>query len=154
MSLNKICILIVLIIICMLLTMYTTDNKNVTESEVENYSNEVFDRVNEGKNNDYWDNLAHNLEGTKKADDCYKLNQRDCLKYYNCGLCMKDGVKECIPGDEQGPLFKEDCQGWIYTNYYDKFIFRDKCTTKTRPWNTFYPEYEARYPSPISRATL
>jgi hypothetical protein len=67
---------------------------------------------------------------------------------------MKDGVKECIPGDEQGPLFKEDCQGWIYTNYYDKFIFRDKCTTKTRPWNTFYPEYEARYPSPISRATL
>ena len=76
------------------------------------------------------------------------------MDYSNCGLCMKDGKIECIPGDVQGPFFKEDCQGWMHTNYYDRYIFGERVTTITPPWNRFYPDYETKYPSPKSRATL
>ena len=76
------------------------------------------------------------------------------MKYSNCGLCLKDGKQECIPGDVQGPLFKEDCEGWQHTNYYDRHIFGEKVVTLSPPWSKFYPDYEARYPSPTSRATL
>ncbi len=97
-----------------------------------------------------WDPLAVG----QTSNDCYNLSKRDCMKYSNCGLCMKDGKMECIPGDEHGALFKEDCEKWIYTNYYDRHIFGEKVVTVSDPWNAFYPEYEARYPSPTSRATL
>ena len=90
----------------------------------------------------------------KKSNDCYSLNNRDCMKYSNCGLCDQFGRLECVPGDEQGPLFKDNCSQWIHTNYYDRHIFGEKVVTATPSWSQFYPEYELRYPSPTSRATL
>ena len=88
------------------------------------------------------------------TSDCYNLDNKTCLQYSNCGLCLKDNKSTCLPGDEQGPFFVEDCQKWAYTNFYDGRTTDDKQTIITPPWNTFYPIYEARYPSPISVSTL
>ena len=88
--------------------------------------------------------------------DCYRLKKpKDCLKYANCGLCLKDGEVNCIPGDDFGPFFKQDCMGWLNTNIYDSHIFNDERVLRGYPpWNMFYPTYEARYPSPTVRSTL
>jgi len=125
-------------------------NKQVTENKVENYSNDTFKCVKESKESNYWGLQDMGI----KAKDCYALSNKDCMNYSNCGICYKDGKGMCIPGDVQGPLFKEDCEQWQYTNFYDRHIFGERVTTITPPWNKFYSEYEARYPSPISRATL
>lgn len=90
----------------------------------------------------------------KTSLDCYKETPQSCMEYSNCGLCLKDGYRTCIPGDEQGPFFKEDCDQWMHTNYYDRYIFGEKVTTIRPPWSRFYSEYEAWYPNPRSRATL
>ncbi len=100
--------------------------------------------------NTYWD---PSWVG-KRSNDCYELSERDCMKYSNCGLCLKDGKAQCIPGDQQGPLFKESCERWIHTDYRDRYIFGEKVVTVTPPFDYFYPDYEARYPSPQSRASL
>lgn len=117
---------------------------------VENYSNDLFKNIKEGKDNDYWDLVGMGM----KAKDCYALNNDQCMNYSNCGICYKDGKSQCIPGDTQGPFFKEDCEQWQHTNYYDRHIFGERVTTISPPWNKFYHEYEARYPSPQVRATL
>jgi hypothetical protein len=90
----------------------------------------------------------------KISDDCYNLTDRDCMKYTNCGLCIRKGRKECIPGDYQGPLFKQDCDLWQYTDFYDRYIFGEKWENTYHPWSRMYPEYEAIYPSPVIRSTL
>jgi len=89
-----------------------------------------------------------------EASDCYSLNNKQCLENSNCGLCLKENKTECIPGDEQGPFFKEDCENWAYTNFYDGHIWDDKKTTISPPWSKFYSIYEARYPSPVVVSTL
>ena len=119
-------------------------------NKIEGYSNELFLHIKEGKENNYWDQLR---EG-RSSYDCYNHPNDKCMEYSNCGLCMKDGQINCIPGDVQGPFFKEDCQGWMYTNVYDRHIFKEKVATITPPWNRFYPDYETKYPSPQSRSTL
>jgi len=83
----------------------------------------------------------------KTSSDCYDETARDCMKYSNCGLCYKNGIKTCIPGDSYGPFFKDNCSNWEYMNYYDEHIFNDKINSITLPWNTRYPIYEIYYPS-------
>lgn len=83
----------------------------------------------------------------RQALDCYSLPSGECMNYGNCGLCLKDGVGTCVPGDEQGPLFKDDCQSWAYTNYNDRHVFGEKILTITNPWSTVLPDYETIYPS-------
>ena len=75
------------------------------------------------------------------SNDCYTEKTKDCLNYSNCGICLSDNPK-CIPGDAQGPFFKERCTGWAHSNYYDRHIFDEKVTTITPSWSEFYPEYE------------
>ena len=149
-NLNKpyiVCTTIIILIVLLLpICIYTI----YTKSKVEHYSNDLFDAIKKGEENYSWNQLRVG----ERSTDCYKLEGKDCLKYSNCGLCAKDGKLQCIPGDEQGPLFKEDCQGWIYTNYYDNRIFGEKVTSITQPWNTFYSDYESRYPSLKSTLTL
>jgi hypothetical protein len=86
--------------------------------------------------------------------DCYGETPRDCMKYSNCGLCYQYGKKTCLPGDNQGPYFKEGCDAWKYTDYYDRHIFGEKVTTTSRDWSYRAPDYEIVYPSPVSRSAL
>ena len=88
-----------------------------------------------------------------KSNDCYTEKPENCLKFSNCGICLNNKNK-CIPGDEQGPLFKERCNGWAHSNYYDRHIFGEKVTTITPSLSQFYPDYEYWAPSPTSRSSL
>jgi len=90
----------------------------------------------------------------KRNNDCYKLDKRNCMKYSNCGLCVKDGHSTCVPGDIQGPFYTDRCSSWIYTDYYDRHIFGEKVVTETPSWNVLYPEYEQLRSTPKSIATL
>ena len=87
--------------------------------------------------------------------DCYSLDKDTCNNYSNCGLCMKDGQFKCLPGDNKGPLFKEKCYRWLYTDYQERDIFGEKSTRIKTPDDYFYPKhYDTRWPSPISVSTL
>lgn len=90
----------------------------------------------------------------KTALDCYKQQPRDCLKYSNCGICMKDGIMQCKPGDVNGPFFEDQCNNWIFKNVYDRRIFKEEVTTVSPPWNRFLPEFEVFFPEPSSYAGL
>ena len=104
---------------------------------------------------DYSENDEWDLKWVdKRSKDCYEHTERDCMKYSNCGLCLRDGKSNCIPGDYHGPLFKEGCERWIHTDYRDRHIFGEKVVTMTPPHDYAYTDYEAWYPSPTSRATL
>jgi hypothetical protein len=104
---------------------------------------------------DYSGNFAWDprwLGDTNK--DCYKLNEKDCLKYSNCGLCLSDGKAQCIPGDDVGPLFKEGCERWVHANYKDRSLFGERTVSIVPPHDYRYHDYEALPVSPQSRATL
>lgn len=133
-------IIIVILLLLACLFINSNNNNQVTEHF-------YFDPLWMGKS------AISDIHG-KTALDCYKLNNRDCTKYSNCGLCHKDGESTCIPGDEQGPFWKEDCQYWTHTNFYDRHMFGEAYTQTTRPTTHFYSEFEARWPSPKIRATL
>jgi hypothetical protein len=46
---------------------------------------------------------------------CHHRGRRSCGKCTNCGLCITaDGHAECVPGDAQGPYFREDCAIWEF----------------------------------------
>ena len=90
----------------------------------------------------------------KTSLDCYGEKIKDCNKYSNCGLCAQNGNRKCVPGDEQGPFFTENCDLWEYTNYYDRHIFGEKVHTTSAPWNRAYSDYEIWYPSPVARSAL
>jgi hypothetical protein len=79
-----------------------------------------------------------------------------CLNYSNCGVCLSKGNSPtCIPGDEEGPFYKEGCDKWMYTDMYDRYNTNTKVTRLVDPWDKFYPtDYEASYPSPMIKAFL
>lgn len=90
----------------------------------------------------------------KRTSDCYKLDKRDCMKYDNCGLCLEDGKMQCVPGDVDGPFYKETCDHWMHTDSFDRHIFGERVTTISPPWSKFYPDYETKWPSPVAVSAL
>lgn len=140
--------LLILLLILLLIFFYNTTEK-FTTWEPKWLAGRTLDKDWNDTNRTKWDPAWTN----QTSKDCYLENIKDCTKYANCGICYKDGVKECIPGDYQGPFFKEDCELWEHTNFYDRFIFGEKVTTISQPWNIFR-DIEAKYPSPISVSTL
>jgi len=82
-----------------------------------------------------------------QTEDCYSKSNGECLNYTNCGICEKYGNKTCQPGDNFGPFYKDDCQYWSYSNYYDKRNFGKKITRRCRPEVYHYHDYETRHPS-------
>lgn len=48
---------------------------------------------------------------------CGYLGDYDCATCINCGTCITaNGYKECVPGDVNGPYFREDCNQWYYNS--------------------------------------
>jgi hypothetical protein len=86
--------------------------------------------------NNIWVNRS--LGATHK--DCYSLSKDKCMGYSNCGLCQnkESGNWKCLPGDEQGPFFKEGCNKWGYGDCYDGRIFNEKRISVTRPHDYQY----------------
>ena len=48
--------------------------------------------------------------------NCGDLDKQKCDGCINCGYCITpNGQGECVEGDEQGPLFRQDCIAYQYT---------------------------------------
>ena len=51
----------------------------------------------------------------KYCSACGELNRRQCNNCTNCGYCITpNGNGECVPGDSNGPYFREDCVAYEY----------------------------------------
>ena len=51
------------------------------------------------------------------CSSCADLSRNKCNNCVNCGYCISPrGKGECVPGDEKGPLFREDCIYYEYNN--------------------------------------
>lgn len=122
-------IILITILLITILLIYITTNK------IENFQ---WDPLDVGKN----------------AVDCYSQTEGNCLKFSNCGICYKNGITKCIPGDQSGSFFEEGCDLWKYTNYYDGHIFDQTKTTITNSWDHFKHGYEVMYPGPADIFTL
>jgi hypothetical protein len=61
---------------------------------------------------------------------------------------------ECVPGDEDGPLYKGNCKKWIYANYFDRYIYGDKIISVVDPWSKIYSEQKPGLPTPWARSTI
>ena len=47
--------------------------------------------------------------------NCGKLGRLSCNDCVDCGYCTTyDGRSECVPGDERGPYFRDDCYSYNY----------------------------------------
>lgn len=59
----------------------------------------------------------------KYCPSCGTKSRKSCSKCLNCGFCVtSDGHGECVPGDSNGPYFRDDCMYWEYGyNYADSF---------------------------------
>lgn len=93
-----------------------------------NYDTEKYQNFNSYGTE--WDLLSPDNIG-----DCYRYNNKDCLKYSNCGLCNG----KCIPGDYNGPFFKLGCEDWKYYDYYMNKV------NETIPFDKKFPSYYYRY---------
>lgn len=139
----------VLIILLILLWLFYNDSKKNVDNK-EGYSNELFDKIKLSMNN----SLSTQLNTGNISEDCYSLTPDKCMDFQNCGLCLIKGKSpQCVPGDVEGPYFKDSCDRWAYTNYNDRQMFSEKVTTVTAPWNFPYPDYDTWYPT-TARATL
>ena len=58
----------------------------------------------------------------KYCNNCNEMGKNDCSECIDCGYCYdENGAGECVPGDINGPYFREDCYNYEYRNpmYYD-----------------------------------
>lgn len=50
---------------------------------------------------------------------CRYRDRYSCGKCTNCGLCgFNNGTSECVPGNSDGPYYREDCDFWTYGDPY------------------------------------
>jgi hypothetical protein len=64
----------------------------------------------------------------KYCSSCGDLDRFQCSDCHNCGYCYPGrGVAGCVPGDQYGPLFREDCfrYEYNYPNYYNPIHYID-----------------------------
>ncbi len=55
---------------------------------------------------------------------CNWRSRRTCSKCLNCGYCeTAQGVGECVPGDANGPFFRNDCVTWQYGDAYQYYPY-------------------------------
>ena len=96
------------------------------------------------------------IQDSKITSDCYTLTNDQCIKSPNCGLCHSEynDKLECVPGDDNGPLFKSNCKKWIYTNYFDRYIYGNKEISVVDPWNIIPNEQKPGLPTPWARSTI
>ena len=89
-----------------------------------------------------------------KSNDCYSLDNQQCLEYSNCGLCKdKHGHTKCVFGDHNGPYFKLGCDKWKYRDYYEGHIYDQVYDSETRPYDYWITDWRLGLADPISRSS-
>lgn len=74
--------------------------------------------------------------------NCGKRNKLTCFNCPTCGWCVTpDGHGECVPGDQNGPFFRQDCIAWQHRPIRTPLgprgprgIYRPKRRFFTRRW--------------------
>ena len=55
----------------------------------------------------------------KYCSECGQLNRFRCNNCVNCGYCYTpDGRGECVPGDGNGPFFRDDCVAYEHSGSF------------------------------------
>lgn len=58
--------------------------------------------------------ITQNKEKFEYCSDCNKKTPIDCFNCTNCGICIdRLGVRNCEPGDANGPYNRRDCLYWL-----------------------------------------
>lgn len=82
------------------------------------------------------------------CSECANLDPYECNGCINCGLCYGyNGISECVPGDEFGPYFREDCATYRYKSpvyYHPMPIVVDPYDYYGLfwPWSTYWKNYD------------
>ena len=62
---------------------------------------------------------SYNSYYKRYCPSCGWRSRETCSKCINCGFCItREGKGSCVPGDSQGPFFREDCMYWEYGSPY------------------------------------
>jgi len=79
----------------------------------------------------------------KYCADCGHNDRLECNECHNCGYCFPlRGIASCVPGDDYGPLFREDCYQYEY-NYPSNFSYFDNIFKY--PNKNYYYDYYNNY---------
>jgi hypothetical protein len=134
-------IIILTIIMCKKCNGHDLDS-NLDSELVEGFSERHDDHDRRsGYYYDYYDYFNN-----KYCDDCGHKSRRSCSSCLNCGFCVTyDGYGECVPGDESGPYFREDCQYWEFNNPWARYPYSSIFPSVTPPQ---YLAYEYGYANP------
>ena len=57
--------------------------------------------------------------------NCGQRNKLQCFDCSSCGWCLTpNGYGECVPGNSNGPYFRQDCLAWEYnpTTFFHRRI--------------------------------
>jgi len=70
--------------------------------------------------------------------NCGKRTQWQCSECGSCGWCVTpDGYGECVPGDQRGPYFRQDCLSWQY---------HPRTTPTSWSWESWRPRMSFGFP--------
>ena len=73
---------------------------------------------------------------------CGSKNRHKCSKCVNCGYCIPTNAPpSCVPGDVQGPYFREDCYHYEYMYPYSSKVGRHEGIISYFPNFGYYPHY-------------
>lgn len=82
------------------------------------------------------------MEGfSRYCGSCGHKSELTCSDCVNCGFCItSNGHGQCVPGDERGPYFTEDCVKWYhdYLPYFKHHVFPPLY------FNRYYDHYQPR----------
>mgnify|MGYP007128599256 CR=1 FL=1 len=84
---------------------------------------------------------------------CGYKSRATCGNCQNCGYCVnRQGFGECVPGDNNGPYFRQDCVYYEYNNanplsvMYPDYIYPYTSLDYVNTY-PYYPNYPYRYSS-------
>lgn len=64
----------------------------------------------------------HSYYPYRYCSKCGYKSRRKCADCTNCGYCLPyRGPGECVPGDNNGPYFRQDCMVWEYNSPYNDY---------------------------------
>lgn len=81
--------------------------------------------------------IEHFIAGP--CPNCGKMNKMQCFGCGDCGWCVTpNGYGECIPGDQNGPYFRQDCVSWQHEPPIPPYPSRLRPRRRLWRWRRFW----------------
>lgn len=92
-------------------------------------------------------NYPYPYFGMSYCDKCGDKGEFTCGNCSNCGFCISQfGSGECVPGDQYGPYFREDCIDWRY--------MKPGAIPQYSPYHMFFPSRWTSYYNQMRTPTI